>query len=90
MTEEDGDRMEELKMDMAEALRSYLDESPSHIDYNVSWLSKRGWWWSDKDLCWKKVTDAVCTCKPTCLAGCKGECGCEYCREQYADFLSME
>lgn len=29
----------------------------------------------------------VCTCPPSCTI-CKGECGCKYCEEAYADFLS--
>lgn len=31
-----------------------------------------------------------CTCKPTCLSDCKGQCGCEACHEAYMDFLSVE
>ena len=61
MTEEQGDKMEELKMNMAEVLRDYLDDSPSRIDYNVSWLSKRGWWWSNRNLCWIQLSEEVDT-----------------------------
>ena len=58
---EDSDRMEKLKMDMAEALRSYLDESPLYVAYNISWLRKRGWCWSDRNLCWIQLSVATDT-----------------------------
>jgi hypothetical protein len=32
----------------------------------------------------------ACTCKPTCPADCKGECGCKACEAAYQDFLSQE
>lgn len=31
-----------------------------------------------------------CTCPPSCDYACKGECGCQACREAYGDFLSAE
>lgn len=31
-----------------------------------------------------------CTCVPSCPNPCKGQCGCEACREAYGDFLSNE
>ena len=31
-----------------------------------------------------------CTCEPSCLGGCKGECGCKACHAAYQDFLSFE
>jgi hypothetical protein len=34
--------------------------------------------------------DNVCTCNPECPVGCKGQCGCVRCKNDYADFLSME
>ncbi len=37
--------------------------------------------------------DPPCTCKPACTEGghvCKGECGCEACRQAYSDFLSCD
>lgn len=36
------------------------------------------------------MEEKVCTCKPDCDTACKGNCGCEKCREDYQDFLSME
>lgn len=35
-------------------------------------------------------TKLKCTCKETCSYNCKGECGCEKCRQDYNDFLSLE
>jgi len=35
-------------------------------------------------------TGTICTCKPTCSVGCKGECGCVACHDAYADFLSVD
>ena len=32
--------------------------------------------------------DSRCTCKEDCIFDCKGECGCESCKERYSDFLS--
>lgn len=31
-----------------------------------------------------------CTCTEDCPIDCKGECGCEYCKQAYADFLSWD
>lgn len=27
-----------------------------------------------------------CTCQPSCPFNCKGQCGCEACRQSYQDF----
>jgi len=34
--------------------------------------------------------ELVCTCTKDCPLNCKGECGCEKCRQAYQDFLSLE
>jgi hypothetical protein len=39
-------------LDMATALRAYLDESDVHISYDREWLMRNGWEWSSEKLAW--------------------------------------
>jgi len=37
-----------------------------------------------------KEDELECTCEESCSYDCKGECGCEKCKQDYGDFLSLE